>query len=225
MQSLERSKICERSNYMDGHAIFQVSEGLVSMRLIKELVKKVLYRPIGVSFGERSFMLRPFNVNGRKQIRIGSRSSVLNDSHLEAIKEYAGITYTSSIEIGDDVYIGRHAYFTAVNRIVIGDGCVLSDYVYITDEFHGMDPEGEPIMKQPLQSKGPVIIGPRCFLGFRVAIMPGVTLGEGCVVGTNSTVTRSFPPYSMIAGSPARLVKTYSHAEKQWLNASTFPDT
>jgi lipopolysaccharide O-acetyltransferase len=72
-------------------------------------------------------------------------------------------------------------------------------------------------MQQALISKGPVTIGRRCFLGFRVAVMPGVTLGEHCVVGANSTVTRSFPAYSMIGGSPARLLKTYSLETHQWM--------
>ncbi len=69
---------------------------------------------------------------------------------------------------------------------------MLSEQVYITDLSHGLQPDRGPIMKQPLESKGPVRIGPRCFLGYRTAIMPGVTLGESCVVGANSVVTRSF---------------------------------
>jgi acetyltransferase-like isoleucine patch superfamily enzyme len=186
------------------------------MRFIKETVKEFLYRPSDVVFGERSYIRRPYSISGGKQVRIGKRTSILGGLHIQAITEYAGVTYRPAIEIGDDVYIGGHAYFTSVDRIFVGDGCVLSEYIYITDEVHGMDPRGGLIMEQPLVSKGPVIIGRSCFLGFRVAVMPGVTLGEHCVVGANSTVTRSFPAYSMIAGSPAHMLKRYSHALGQW---------
>lgn len=74
-------------------------------------------------------------------------------------------------------------------------------------------------MEQPLESKGPVRIGARCFLGYRAAVMPGVTLGEHCVVGANSVVTRSFGSFSMVAGSPARLIKVYSAATGKWEGA------
>lgn len=187
------------------------------MRFIKEVVKRLFYRPLGVTFGEYSFIRRPYSISGRNHVKIGKRTSIRGKLHIECITEYAGIIHHPNIEIGDDVYIGSHAYFTAVDRITISDGCVLSEYVYITDEIHGRDPRGGLIMRQPLSSKGPVFIGPHCFLGFRVAIMPGVRLGEWCIVGANSTVTRSFPSYSMIGGSPARLLKHYSHTSNQWV--------
>lgn len=190
------------------------------MRFLKEAVKSLLYRPSGVIFGERSYIQRPYSISGRKQVRIGKRTSIGPRLYIDAITQYAGVSYRPAIEIGDDVYIGGHAYFTAVDRISIGDGCVLSEYVYITDEAHGMDPRCGLMMKQALVSKGPVTIGRNCFLGFRAAVMPGVTLGEHCVVGANSTVTRSFPAYSMIGGSPARLLKRYSPESAEWVPVS-----
>ncbi|WP_396275136.1 acyltransferase [Granulicella aggregans] len=75
-------------------------------------------------------------------------------------------------------------------------------------------------MRQNLESKGPIVIGDNCFLGYRVAVTPGVTLGEWCVVGANSVVTKSFPPYSMIAGAPARMIKRYSLEERAWVRVN-----
>lgn len=187
------------------------------MRFLKEVVKVLMYRPRGVKMGPRSFMLRPFHVKGRSCISVGARTSFLRGAYIHAIQEYAEHQYQPSIAIGADVYIGKDVYFTAIQGIRIGDGCVLSDGVYITDEVHGTDPTKGPIMQQPLQSKGPVVIGADCFLGFRVAVLPGVTLGHHCVVGANSTVTRSFPPYSMLAGSPAQLIKHYSQETGAWI--------
>ncbi len=186
------------------------------MNFLKEQHKNLLYRPAGVTFGRGSFMRRPFSIRGAAHIRFGDRTTVRGNAYMDAITEYAGVQYAPIIEIGNDVYIGGYAYFTAVDRITIGDGCVLSEHVYITDESHGFDPAGLPIMEQELVSKGPVTLGARCFLGYRSAVLPGVTLGEGCVVGANSTVTRSFPAYSMIGGSPARLLKTYSVENGTW---------
>src|SRR6201999_387807 len=96
-----------------------------------------------------------------------------------------------NIIVGDNVLIGYNSFFTAMHEISIGDGCVLSGHVYITDENHGFNPMAGPILEQPLENKGPVRIGNSCFLGYRVAILPGVSLGEHCVVVTGFTVSHS----------------------------------
>ena len=124
--------------------------------------------------------------------------------------------------LGDDVHIGRYACLTSISSIVIEDGCLLSEYVYISDLTHGLSPERCLIVDRPLVSKGPVHIGAHTFIGYRACIMPGVTLGKHCVVGANSVVTRSFSDYSMIAGCPARLMKQYSLTAKDWVLPSGF---
>lgn len=192
----------------------------VIRHLLKRFKRLLLYeRPFGLGkLGEDSVLRRPRILWGRDHIFIGNRCLVLPNCLIHAISVYGEKHYESHIQIGDDVYIGRNGYLVATQGITISDGCVLSDYVYITDAHHGFDPRKGLIMKQELESKGPVIIGANCFLGYRTVVMPGVSLGEWCIVGANSVVTRSFPAYSMIAGSPARLIKIYSHELRQWVS-------
>ncbi|MDR3734074.1 MAG: acyltransferase [Acidobacteriaceae bacterium] len=175
-------------------------------------LKDMLYRPRGVAMGPHSYIFRPFAINQRSRLTLGERCEILSDSYIWTQK-----TSSAEIRVADATYIGRHFYATAIHSILIGKRCVLSDYVYITDCSHGLDPHGDFILHQPLESKGPVEIGDGCFLGFRAVILPGVTLGAHCVVGANAVVTRSFPAYSMVAGAPARVIKTYSIELKQWL--------
>jgi acetyltransferase-like isoleucine patch superfamily enzyme len=185
------------------------------------VARRVLYHPLGLKrIGQFSGVHLPRRVEGAKYIEIGCRVYVRSYSTLWAISRHEADSYRPSIIIGDDVYIGRFAYLGAIDGISIGNGSVLSEHVYITDLSHGFEPNAGPIMKQKLVSKGPVKIGANCFLGYRVAVMPGVVLGDHCVVGANSVVTRSFPPYCMIGGVPARLLKRYCFELKAWRQVS-----
>jgi acetyltransferase-like isoleucine patch superfamily enzyme len=167
--------------------------------------------------GKNSFISLPRRIGLRSFVEVGSNTHIHSHACIVPIAQYNDVKFTPNIKIGDDVYIGRYLQIACIDRIFIDDGCVLSDHIYITDTFHGFDPTKGSIMSQNLTSKGGIKIGKSSFIGYRVCIMPGVTLGKHCVVGANSVVTKSFPDYSMIAGSPARLVKTFSFEKQDWV--------
>jgi acetyltransferase-like isoleucine patch superfamily enzyme len=189
--------------------------------LFRNYLKRIInLGPFGMRhFGRGSFILMPRRLIGATYMTIGASVSIDRHSWLAAYGEYAGYAYTPRIMIGDHVTIGRHACITAINRIEIGSNCLLSEQVYISDHSHGNDPLSGPAVRQPLVSKGPVIIGDDTFIGYRACILPGVTLGRNCVVGANAVVTRSFPDFSMVAGAPARIIKRYSAEKVQWISA------
>ena len=206
-------------------------------RVIKKLLKKIVPRswqkilisifnnnqkpspPVayGITLNEGAIIKSLRKVNGPQYIVIGANSIVGNFSWLGAYDEYAGIKYSPELIIGNNVNVGDFACITCINKLRIGDGCLISEYVYISDHVHGFNPgEGLPI-GQPLISKGDIYIGEMTFIGYRVSILPGVTLGKHCVVGAHSVVTHSFPDYSMIAGIPAKIIKIYSFEQKEWI--------
>lgn len=190
-----------------------------AVAIAKRLVKRLIYRPRGVRMGPDSLVLRPRWFLNRSRIQIGARCSIGRFAIFQPLAEYNHLAQSGTIRLGDDVYIGGFSQIHAMFPLEIGDGCVLSEHVYISDIAHGLDPRAGLIMQQPLESKGPVRIGRHVFIGLGASVLPGVTLGDHCIVGTRSVVTRSFPAYSMVAGAPARLIKVFDQASGQWLPA------
>ena len=169
-------------------------------------------------FGIGSYVERPWKIDHPARVELGSNSIIKANAWLSAIPSYAGRQYDPKLRIGSDVYIGHYACITCIDQVDIADGCVLSEQVYIADNFHGLDPQDGPIMKRPLGSNGPVLLGRGSFLGYRATVLSGVTLGEHCIVGAHSVVTKSFPAYTMLAGIPARPIKVYDHERRKWLS-------
>jgi acetyltransferase-like isoleucine patch superfamily enzyme len=167
--------------------------------------------------GSDSYIRRPRRIDGPENIELGDRTIILTHSWLSTISEYAGEQFHPRLVFGNDVYVGHYVCIVATQTLTIENGCVLSEYVYIADNSHGLSPKAGHIMKQKLQSKGEVHLGPYCFVGYRACILPGVHLGQHCIVGANSVVTKSFPAYSMVAGNPAKLIKVYSPSADEWV--------
>lgn len=117
------------------------------------------------------------------------------------------------IEIGNGVDIGDYVHITSTNYIKIGAGSLFGRYVTITDNAHGHS-DRLSMDKMPLErevvSKGPVVIGQNVWIGDKATILPGVTIGDGAIIGANAVVSKDIPPYSVAYGIPAtyKIVQT-----------------
>lgn len=185
--------------------------------VLKIFIKSLIFRPHRVTIGQNSWVLLPRWIHNPERVQIGDDCFIGRFSVLHPLASYDGRPCEGKVTLGNNVYIGGFAQIHSMDSLEIGDGCVLSEHVYVSDIAHGLHPMKGPIMKQPLESKGPVRIGRHVFIGFGSAVLPGVTLGDHCVVGARSVVTRSFPAYSMVVGMPARLVKVFDHDRQQWV--------
>lgn len=93
---------------------------------------------------------------------------------------------------------------------------LIASNVFITSENHGINPEESiSYAKTPLEGK-PVYIGEGSWIGEKAMVMAGVTLGKRCIVAAGAVVTKSFPDYSMVAGVPAKRIKSYNHSNHTW---------
>ena len=135
---------------------------------------------------------------GPVRLFIGSHSALFDDVIIAGVGE---------IHIGSHSSIGHNSVLVSRERIQIGSNCMLAAFCHVLDVDHEFADPGLPIPAQGLRVK-PVIIGNDVWVGAGCFILRGVTIGDGAVVGANSVVTGDVPPYSVVAGSPARIVKS-----------------
>lgn len=172
------------------------------------LVQKRKFKHVGtnssISYGR--YFVHPEN------IVIGDSFSAGKCLKLQTWPEYknVGNEICPKIIVGDNVSMMDNCHISCARKIIIEDGVLFGDNVFVTDNFHGDNDCTElflPPLDRTLYVKGPVYIEKNVWLGRNVCVMPGVTIGEGAVVGANSVVTRDIPPYVVAAGSPAKIIK------------------
>lgn len=148
-----------------------------------------------------------------EHIILGHNTSFADNCSIQTWPEYRGEKHDKSpkLIIEDKVSMMKNCHVSCMNKVVIGSGTLLGDNVFITDNYHGCLSKEEssiPPIERKLYSKGEVIIGKNVWIGRNVCVMPGVTIGDGAVIGANSVVTKDVQSNSVVAGCPARLVKT-----------------
>ena len=152
-------------------------------------------------------------INGRIILHNGNKISIGNNAYLSngvTLAVHKTDEYNPKIKIGSNCYLGADTHITCINRIEIGDNFLSGRRVTITDNSHGWfnleDINIAPI-KRKLVSKGPVSIGSNVWIGENVVILPGVRIGNNCIIGAGSIVTKNIDDNSLAVGNPARVIK------------------
>lgn len=191
---------------------------------IKRLVKSTLsfiYHPIIkirllLSGGKNIYIGPQMTINKPQYFHVGNGFSLGRNSRFLFVEKYHGGEYKPGVKFGDNISIGNRFSLLSAAPIEIGDNCLIAGDVLITSENHGMDIEAsDSYALQPLECS-PVRIGKGCWLGEKSMIMPGVTLGDRCIVAAGAVVTKSFPDKSLVGGVPAKLLKRYNSQAKTW---------
>lgn len=131
-------------------------------------------------------------------VGIGAYSRIVVSTSFNQLGEY--------IKIGNNVGIGEFAYLGGAGGLEIGDGCIVGQYLSCHPENHNYSDNGTDYRLQGVTRKG-IKIGKNCWIGSKVTVLDGVTIGDNCVIAAGSVITKSMPANSVIGGVPAKVIK------------------
>jgi len=138
-------------------------------------------------------------------IVIGPRARVHFGREVRFMRDFTG-HFMGRVTLGDGVFFNRGCHVVVQESLTVGDYSLFGEGVSIHDDNHVIGRGPEPIASRGLVTR-PVAIGRNVWVGARAVILPGVHIGDNAVVGAGAVVTRDVPPYTVVAGVPARIIK------------------
>ncbi|WP_195318412.1 acyltransferase [Weissella cibaria] len=179
-------------------------------------IKKILWifraalnGPFFRKIGPLSYMGKPVSIVGRQNISLGRNVHIYPGARIESYNH-------GSIVIQDNVSISENVHIVAGGgTLVIGSGTLIGPNVFISNSDHQYRNVDKRMMEQELVYKD-IQIGQDNYIGVGAAILPGTKTGTHVVIGANSTVMGVVDNYTVIAGSPASIIRKYSAVTKEW---------
>lgn len=154
---------------------------------------------------------RIHNIKGKREaIRIGAHSHLLGELLIFA--------HGGEIRIGSHCFVGEQSRIWSAGKISLGDRVLISHGVNIFDslthpisaskrhkQFVEIVTHGHP--RQINLDEQPVMIGDDVWIGCLSIVLRGVTIGKGAIIGAGSVVTKDVPPWTIVAGNPAKIIR------------------
>jgi acetyltransferase-like isoleucine patch superfamily enzyme len=116
--------------------------------------------------------------------------------------------------IGERTRIGLGSVL--IGPVTVGNDVLLAQNIIVSGLNHGYEDVSKPISLQPVSTK-PIVIEDEVWIGGNSVILSGVTVGKHSIVAAGSVVTKDVPPYTIVAGNPARPKKQYDASLNQWV--------
>lgn len=215
------------SNFIQKKYSRKIDERIPNPVLISFCIGKAVSLLRGIiQTHSKIFLEKKVILKYRKQIHFGKNLRLAENVKLDALSE-DGICFGDNCSVGINTRIectgsfsflgkgfkcgnncglGTDSFYGCAGGIELGDDVIVGNFVSMHSENHNCSDTEIPIRLQGTTHKG-IKIGNNVWIGAKETILDGVHIGNGCVIGAGSVVTKSFPDNSVIAGVPAKIIK------------------
>ena len=151
---------------------------------------------------DRKCHIDALSTNG---IVFGCNVSIGKYTTIECTRSLKVLGY--GLKVGNSVGLGPHGFFGCAGGVEIGDDTIFGNFVSLHSENHNYHDKNIPIRLQGVTRKG-IKIGKDCWIGSKATILDGSIIGDGCIVAAGAVVRGVIPPYSIVGGVPAKIIKS-----------------
>ena len=196
------------------------------MRVLERMYRSPLGRMMSIVAEALAKFQKPFMVYGyvdpisgrfRKYTRISSTATIMNEKRLS---------------IGDYVWVWHYSILDATEGLVIEEGCQIGAWagIFTHGSEHSIRLLGSDFVHVPNTlregyTRGAVRLGAYTFVGAGSVILPGVTIGKGCLIGTGTLVAKDVPDFSVVVGCPGKIKGSTLDIDKKFFLESDFSRT
>lgn len=162
----------------------------------KDKILYLLYRITAAWLPQHLVIARKYRYFWLKQIASSCGTNIDVDKHAH---------FTPSLKIGNNSGIGNYCELNG--PITIGNDVMMGPEVVMYTTRHNDERTDIAMRYQGMKERLPIVIGNDVWIGRRVIIMPGVKISDGCIIGAGAVVTKDVPPYCVVAGVPAKIIR------------------
>lgn len=175
----------------------------------------------GCSKGSDVYLHPSVQMLGAANVAIGNSTCISEQTWLNVNHRNRG---EIAIQIGDNCFIGRRNFFSSGKKIEIGHYVLTTIDCKFVCSSHITDNPLVPYITSGTTSNESIRVGANCFFGAGAMVLGNLSIGHGSVIGANSLVIGDVPPFSVVVGSPARILRRYSFSRQSWMDIDSVTD-
>jgi acetyltransferase-like isoleucine patch superfamily enzyme len=187
---------------------------MVKIKLLLSYILGIYRKQMSKQISKRSFIANKVQFLGIHNIEIQDNCTIgenttftVNDRSDKEIR----------LKIGSNTYIGRNNFFSVGNYVNIGPYCIFGNNCSFVSSDHVFDTPLVPYALSGNSTQKGIKVGANCWIGINVPVVGDVEIGHGSIIGANALIVRDVPPFSIVVGNPARIIKRYDFRLEKWI--------
>lgn len=171
---------------------------------------------------KKSYYARNTQFLGISNITIGDYCTIGENTRITVNNK---LKKGEKVVIRNNVYIGRNNFFTVGGFLEIMEYSIVGDNCSFLCSDHSFDNPLIPYSLSGSTSDQEIRIGVNCWFGINVTVVGNLKIGHGSVIGANSVITKDVPPFSLVVGNPAKIIKRYNFKTQKWDKNLNVPES